>query len=106
MYTIFIQNLENHFDHIKLQVFKPSKISTKILKRVNLSQWEVEKFSFSHVIVTFVEKVRNGVDNNLLTFKMQTCLKRPENLNYYKTWFMKAISLGDNFMAMLQLLYI
>lgn len=37
---------------------------------------------------------------------MQTCLKRPENLNYYKTWFMKAISLRDNFMAMLELLYI
>lgn len=37
---------------------------------------------------------------------MQTCLKRPENLNYNKTWFMKAISLGDNFMAMLELLYI
>lgn len=36
---------------------------------------------------------------------MQTCLKRPENLNYNKTWFMKAISLGDNFMAMLELLY-
>lgn len=83
---------------IKLQVFKPSKISTKILKGVNLSHWEVEKFSFSHI--------RNGVDNNLLTFMMQTCLKRPENLNYNKTWFMKAISLGDNFMAMLELLYI
>lgn len=41
---------------IKLQVFKPSKISTKILKGVNLSQWEVEKFSFSHIIVTFVGK--------------------------------------------------
>lgn len=88
---------------IKLQVFKPSKISTKILKGVNLSHWEVEKFSFSHIIVTFVG---NGVDNNLLTFMMQTCLKRPENLNYNKTWFMKAISLGDNFMAMLELLYI
>lgn len=93
---------------IKRQVFKPSKISTKILKGVNLSHWEVEKFSFSHIIVTFVgkKKVRNGVDNNLLTFMMQTCLKRPENLNYNKTWFMKAISLGDNFMAMLELLYI
>lgn len=41
---------------IKLQVFKPSKISTKILKGVNLSHWEVEKFSFSHIIVTFVGK--------------------------------------------------
>lgn len=51
-------------------------------------------------------KLVRTFDNNLLTFMMQTCLKRPENLNYNKTWFMKAISLGDNFMAMLELLYI